>query len=174
MHIDPPRLRGLAPRPGSWPAWALPRPPRALVRVAARGFAAAAEALYPENVLGAPDWRDTEMATRGARWIDALPPNPQRLIVLLFAALELGAPALAPGLRPLSRLPPARREAMIRRWRASPIAPLKFLGDAVKSATSMIYLSHPAALRHVGLHKTCAHPGADLPVAHRPAALGPA
>jgi len=145
--------------------------PLSLTRVALRGFAAAAEALYPENDLGAPDWRDTEMVARAERWFVALPPKPRALLLALFSGLELGTPLLGRRWRAFSRLPVLERTALVRRWRASSIAPLKLLGDSIKSATSMIYLSHPAALRHVGQLKACDHVAPDLGVPVDPAAL---
>ncbi len=119
--------------------------------IARAGFTAVAEALYPINDLGAPDWRDADMVARADRWLDALPPAPRALVIVAFAAVELGAPVLAPGSRRLSRLPPERRAALIRRWRVSPIPSLKLVGEALKQATTMIYLSHPAVHAHLGV-----------------------
>ncbi len=140
-------------------------------RAVVAGITGAAEALYPSNDFGAPDWRDVDMVERTLIWIAALPPRPRGQIRLLFGAIELAAPLLAPGLRRFSRMSTARRVALIRRWRRSRLLPLKLLGDSLKASTSMIYLSHPAALAYIGLHKTTDNPHDPLRVEVRPDAL---
>lgn len=141
-----------------------------LMDLALAGFGAVSEALYPESGCGAPSHRDAAMVERGRLWFLTLPPESRRLLLTLFASMELfGARfAVAPGR--FSRLPVARRLAVIERLRRSPLMPLKLLGDSLKSATSMIYLSHPAVLAYLGVYKSCDHPGEDL-VPYHPGAL---
>jgi len=115
------------------------------------GFEAACEALYPENDVGAPTWRDTDMVARAGVLWDELPPEARLTLEAFFAGLELGGTALAPGLGRLSALAPARRLAMFNRMRRSRIWPLRVLAETVKSTTTMVYLSHPLALRYLGV-----------------------
>ena len=60
-----------------------------LGRLASRGAAAAAEALFPKNNLGAPDWESAEVVPRLEGYLGELPPRSRRLILLLFTAVEL-------------------------------------------------------------------------------------
>ncbi|MCB9732578.1 MAG: hypothetical protein H6745_08195 [Deltaproteobacteria bacterium] len=133
-----------------------------LLDVALAGFGAVSEALYPESDCGAPSHRDADMVARARSWFLTLPPESRRLLLALFASMELLGAGFAPALGRFSRLSAARRLRVVERLRASPIAPLKFLGDALKQSTSMIYLSHPAVLAHLGVYKSCDHPGAGL------------
>jgi hypothetical protein len=126
----------------------------ALLRQALVGFAACAEALFPENDYGAPDWRATDMVARAEAWWQAMPPAARQMVVAMFAAIEVGGPVLAPGFRRFSRLPPEERRALVSRWRSSSLMPLRFLGDAVKSSMTMIYLSHPLAMAYIGVKTT--------------------
>lgn len=126
----------------------------ALSRQALVGFAACAEALFPENDYGAPDWRATDMVARGETWWLTMPPAARKMVIAMFAAIEVGAPLLKPGFRRFSRLPPEERRALVTRWRSSALMPLRFLGDAVKSSMTMIYLSHPLAMAYIGVKTT--------------------
>jgi len=128
---------------------------RFLQRHAEAGLSAAAEALFPVNDLGAPDYRTTDVVARMLSYLRLLPARQRRLILSLFALLELGAPLLL--LRPgrFSRLPVGTREQAIRRFRASRFLPLRVIGDAVKASMTMMYMSHPAALAHVGEFSGC-------------------
>lgn len=131
----------------------------ALLQQALVGFAACAEALYPENDYGAPDWRETEMVARAEEWWRTLPPSARMTVVGMFAAIEIGGPILKPGFRRLSRMAPEDRRALVGRWRASSLVPLRFIGDAVKSATAMIYLSHPRTMTYMGITRTACPTG---------------
>ena len=146
------------PRPGFW------------TRRAIDGIRGACEALYPPNDLGAPTWEDTEMVARTLDWVDELPRPQARLVLLLFVAVELLTPLLAPALGRFSRLSPERRVALVRRWRGMRFYPLRFIGDSLKSVTTMIYLSHPRALEWVGMFKHCDHPADPfhVPMRERP------
>jgi hypothetical protein len=133
----------------------LQAPVRALAR---RGFVACAEAVFPEGHAGYPDWRTTELAERFEPWLDALPPETRHLMEAVYTSVELGGGLLVASPGPFSRLPVPRRAAIISGWRASHFMPLRFLGDAIKSSTAMLYMSHPAALRRVGARSACDHP----------------
>ena len=52
----------------------------------------------------------------------------------------------------------------MRRWHTSWFKPLRILADALKATTSMIYLSHPAALAYIGMYKACENEGDPLQV----------
>jgi hypothetical protein len=129
-----------------------------LRRVALAGFGATAEALYPDNAIGAPSWRDAEMVARASQLWEELPPLSRLLLEGLYAGLEVGGAALVPGVGPLSRQSVARRYAMFARLKRSRLFPLRFLAEAVKSSSTMIYMSHPAVIRYLGISKACGHP----------------
>jgi len=131
----------------------------------------ASEALFPANDFGAPDWREVRMLERTRAWMAALPPKHSLLIELLYFAVEWATPLLGPAPGRYSKITPARRVAIVRRWRASRLYPLKLLGDAFKATASMIYLSHPAALAYIGLYKPCANAEDPLQVEIQPGAL---
>jgi hypothetical protein len=118
---------------------------------ARRAIAAASEALFPKNDLGAPDFESADIANRLESLIAAYPPPQKRLVRLLFIFLELGAPLLL-GLRfsRFSKLSIDARTELIRRFRASSIYPIRLIGDAVKGVLTMIYMSHPSVLRFMG------------------------
>jgi hypothetical protein len=141
------------------------------LRIAARGIEASAEALFPANGLGAPDWRAARVTERLLDHLDELPPRPRRLLLLLFVFVELAAPLLVPALGRFSRLGPERRARAIRRWRASRLYWLRLVGDGLKMTLTMMYLSHPAVARHIGEYKTCEHPADPHPMEIRPGAL---
>jgi hypothetical protein len=129
---------------------------------AARGIAAAAEAMFPPNELGAPDWRQAEMVPRMLRYLDELPPRQRRLLLALFVLVELGAPLLVPGLRRFSGLAPERRLQAIARWRTSRLEPLRLVGDGLKMTLTMLYLAHPAVRRHIGEIGPCEAPAGPV------------
>jgi hypothetical protein len=141
------------------------------MRIVARGIAGAAEAMFPANDLGAPDWREARVVDRMLEHLAELPARPRRMILFLFAIVELAAPLLVPGLGLFSRLSVERRLRAIRRWRASRLYPLRMLGDGLKMTLTMIYLSNPAVARHMGEYKTCANPADPYLIEIRPGAL---
>jgi hypothetical protein len=159
---------------------------RALLRQQAlMGFQAVCEALYPDNDLGAPTWRDAEMVDRAATLWDELPPESALLLQALYASLELGGALLAPALGPLSKLPVAKRLALLKRLKSGPF-PLRFLAEAIKSSSTMVYVSHPRVTDYIGATKACgsvaSHGQPTRPNAfaglldraqHRPATGGP-
>ncbi|MFT5682346.1 MAG: hypothetical protein ACI8RZ_003264 [Myxococcota bacterium] len=141
------------------------------MRTVTAGLHATSEALYPENDFGAPDWRTVDLVPRCLAWMAELPPRQRDQLYLLFGAVELATPLLAPSLRRFSKLSVSRRLALVRRWRASRLLPLKLIADSLKATTSMMYLSHPAALTWIGMYKVCARPDDPLQVEIRPDAL---
>ncbi len=134
-------------------------------------MSAVSEALFPENELGAPDFRDTEMVGRTLEYIEELPPPQRRLLTLLFVFVELFAGLLLFAPRRFSKLRPARRAWAVRRWRRSNLFALRMLGDALKAAATMMYLSHPRVIAYLGAYKTCENPADPLPFPVRPRAL---
>jgi len=136
-------------------------PSNLLRKLALSGFAAACEALFPDNDVGAPTWRDTDMVARAAQLWDELPPYSRLTLEGLYAALELGGAALVPRIGALSGIPVEARFAMLDRMRRSRLWPLRFVAEAVKSSTTMVYLSHPLALRYIGAERSsCDAPAA--------------
>lgn len=125
-----------------------------LRRTALTGFQAVSEALFPDNDLGAPSWRDAEMVERANQLWDELPPESALLLQSLYAGLELGGSLLAPALGPLSKLPVERRLAMLKRWKAG-LFPMRFLAEAIKSSATMVYMSHPKVSAYIGATKAC-------------------
>jgi hypothetical protein len=93
------------------------------------------------------------MVPRMYAYLDALPIAQRRLLRALFVTVELGSLVLCASR--FSRLSPSTRAAAVRRWRASRWLPIKLLGDALKATTTIIYLSHPEAMRYLGAYKTC-------------------
>jgi len=132
------------------------------------GVAAAAEAMFPEGVDGAPDWLSTRLVERTRAYLDELPPAPRRLLLMLYVTLEWGSPLTSGRVRRFSRLPVGEREALLRRWRVSRVRPLSIVADAVKAHLTMMYMSHADVLRHVGMYKTCVRPHDALVVPTRP------
>ena len=123
---------------------------RFLQRHAEAGLSATAEALFPVNELGAPDFRATDLVARTLDYLALLPARQRRLLILLFVLVELGAPLLVFGTRRFSRLPVGERERAIRGFRGSSFLPVRVVGDALKACLTMMYMSHPAALAYVG------------------------
>ena len=113
---------------------------RILFHYAEAGLSATAEALFPVNMAGAPDYRTTELVAR---------------MLALFALVELAAPFLIGGFSRFSGIPVEAREQAVRRFRQSEVAPLRLIGDALKASTTMMYMSHPAALAYVGVSSGC-------------------
>lgn len=135
------------------------------------GIAALSEATFPENDLGAPDWKSTDMVRRTLEYLDELPPKQRRLLVLLFLFVELGAIFLVFGFRRFSRIRLARRTAIVRGWRCSRLLPLRVLGDSIKAATTMIYMSHPTVVAYIGEYRVCSHEEDPQRIDVRPDAL---
>ena len=126
-----------------------------LRRLALAGFQAVCEALYPDNTIGAPSWRDTEMVARVAKLWDALPPESRYLLEALYA-----------GLAPAARMPVARRFRMFDGMRKSKVWPLRFVAEAVKSSSTMVYMSHPLAMAYIGAAQECLVPARKSAFSH--------
>ena len=140
-------------------------------RTVEAGLMATAEALYPVNTLGAPDWKQVDMVPRTLAWWAELPSRQRNQFRLLFGVVELIAPLLAFQVGRFSRLSPTRRLELLRRWRKSNLLPLKLIADSLKASTSMMYLSHPSALRYIGLYKAVHRPDDPFQVEIRSGAL---
>jgi hypothetical protein len=147
------------PRPGFWRRRTLD------------GLTAVAEAMFPPNDLGAPTWQEAEVVPRTLLYTEALPPTQGRLVLALYLFVELAAPLLVPGFHRFSRLPLARRTLAIRGWRRSRFQLFRLLGDAIKAAMTMVYLSHPKVSAFIGEYKTCARPADARAMRHVPDAL---
>ncbi|MEB2313654.1 MAG: hypothetical protein OZ921_16150 [Sorangiineae bacterium] len=129
-----------------------------LSRILRTSIAATSEAMFPENDLGAPDWKSTDLVARTLSYLEELPPYNRRLVTLLFLLIELGAVLLGAGLRRFSKLPASRRTDLIRGWRRSSFEPYRMVGDSVKAVTTMMYMSHLAVVRYIEEYRACEHP----------------
>jgi hypothetical protein len=65
----------------------------------------------------------------------------------------------------------ASRSAVVRARRRLRFLPFTLIGDALKATTTVIYMSHPAAMAHVGAFKTCARDNDPLKLPIRAEAL---
>ena len=97
-------------------------------------------------------------------YLNELPFRQRRLLLSLFVLVELAAPFLIPGFSRFSRLPVLVRERAVRRFRQSRVLPLRLLGDALKATMTIMYMSHPVALAHIGMYSACLRPEDALPV----------
>jgi hypothetical protein len=125
-------------------------------RLVRRMIHASSEALFPKNDLGAPDFEQAEMVPRTIAYLDELPPGQRRLLRAFMVAVEIAAIFFR--LRPFSRLSPDARADLVRAWRASPIYPLRILGDSLKGLFTMMYMSHRDVLRYIGMYSLRARP----------------
>lgn len=148
-----------APKHGFW------------MRRVVAGISATAEACFPPNDVGAPDWQATRLVERTVEYIQMLPPNKQRELKALFLFWELSPLLLMFGFRRLSKHRPEKRLAYVSKWRSSSIFLRVLLADALKAVLTMGYLSHPAALAYIGHSKACAHPEDPLQMRVRPDAF---
>lgn len=126
-----------------------------LLPISKRGFEAASESLYPANALGAPSGEQIEMGQRFLTYLNLLPPESRRLLMVLYAAIEFGVPLLGFRCAPLSQLAPPQRLAIFERLKGSKIFLLRMLAEAVKSSSTMLYLSHPDTAHYIGETKAC-------------------
>jgi hypothetical protein len=114
------------------------------------GLTAVAEAMFPANAYGAPDWREAEVVARTLLYLEELPPMPRRLLLALFTAVELSAPVFIGGRSRFSRLPVGKRAEAIRAMQASQFSPKRLIGDALKATMTMMYVSHPKVMAYIG------------------------
>ncbi len=141
-------------------------------QIASAGLGATAEALFPPNDGGYPDCEDTDLVARTAAWIQSLPEAQRFQLTLLYFGVEV----LTPVLRPFGAGGPWRfsartleqRAQVIAGWRGSWVYPLRLFADALKTSVTMIYLAHPAVVRHIGEYKPWAHPDDAFEVDVRP------
>lgn len=134
-----------------------------LRKLALAGFQAVCEAFYPDNDFGAPSWRTTEMVTRVVTLWDALPPQSRLTLEALYAGLELGGSALLPRIGRLSGMSIEKRYKLFERMRTSRAWPLRFVAEAVKSSSTMVYISHPIAARYIGVPDVCLSASLETP-----------
>lgn len=118
-------------------------------------WAAAAEAAFPEGTSG-PSHRDAQVSERFWEWHDALPPASARLVHLLLLTVDLLA-LLRTG-RPFTWLGAEGRLALLAALRASHLYPIRLVGESMKGLLTMILLSSPAVMRHVGVYSVDEHP----------------
>ena len=135
---------------------ALPKLPF-ILDPAIAGLTAVAEAMFPANSYGAPDWREAEVVPRTLAYLEELPAMPRRLLLALFTAVELSAPVLVGCRSRFSRLPAGRRAEAIRALQASQFSPKRLIGDALKATLTMMYVSHPKVMAHIGEHPGGVH-----------------
>lgn len=133
------------------------------------GLHATVEGLYPPDPGGAPDAVVTNLEVRTRAYIQSQPPTHRFLLPLLFFGVELLPLILSPWAGRMSRRTPQARRELVTAWRASPVFALRGLGDALRATLQMVYLSHPAVLRHIGEYKTVAYDdGFDMPIHDSP------
>ena len=142
-----------------------------LLAHARKGITATAEALFPENDYGAPDYRTTDLVGRLLGYLDELPVKQRRLLLSLFVFIELAAAVLIPGFRRFSRHSVPERERAVRHFRQSRFLVLRVIGDALKATMTLMYMSHPTVLAYVGAHSVCSRPEDPLQIRHAPGAL---
>jgi hypothetical protein len=114
------------------------------------GLSSIAEAMFPRNDVGAPDFVETDVVERTLTYLQELPPKQAKLILLLFIFVELAAPILCLSFRRFSRMDVEKRTESIRSWRTSKVLLLRLLGDAVKAQMTMMYMSHPKVTAYIG------------------------
>jgi hypothetical protein len=146
--------------------------PAVLGRLLEDGIRGVAQGLFPTNGFGAPDWEATEIVPRTLSYLAEMPSLQRRMLMLMFGAVELGAPLLVPGFRRFSRLPPERRARAVRRWRSSPIFLFRLLGDGLKASMTMMYMSHPSVLAYTGQFTSCENPDDPCSVEVRSVTVG--
>ena len=131
-----------------------------LMGPAIAGLTAAAEAMFPANAYGAPDWREAEVVKRTLEYLDELPPMPRRLIIALFTAVELSAPVLIGCRTRFSRLSVERRAEAIRELRASEAGPAKAAGRRAQGHDDHdVRLASEGASPHGGADRRAADGG---------------
>ncbi len=132
---------------------------------------ASAKTLFPANDFGAPDWRQTAITERALEYLEELPETQQYLLRLLFVFVELVMPLLFCRFSRFSTMGPKERQALMERWATSSLYPFRLVGDAQRAVLSMLYLSHPLVLTHIGHHKNCNNPDDPLKVTVLPGVL---
>jgi len=121
--------------------------------------------------MGAPDFEETDIPARMRLYMEEVPEQYRRLLTLLFVFIEWCPPFVAFYPRRFSKLSLKSRQTLVRRWRGSLFYPLRIIGDAVKGVMTMMYLSHPAALKSIGMFTVSGRDWDPVTVEHRPDAL---
>ena len=148
-HPDP----SMHPRPGT---------------LAVAGLRSAAEALFPPNGHGIPDWRGARLVERTLSYWAELPAHQRRLMVVLYSVIHVLPLVLLSAPLPFGWLPPERRATLVRGWRRSRLYPVRLLGDAIKATLTMVYMTDPEVLRAMGVSSACAHPDDPLALPRHP------
>lgn len=136
-------------------------------RSAHAGVQAVAEVYFPENDLGAPDWRDTKMVERTMSYLKTLPPINRRMIYMLYAAVEWLTPLFLAGIGRFSKRSLAFRTRAVRRWQNWDFVLFRLLSDGIKAQITMIYCSHAAVQKHLGAWKSCSREADPYPLPTR-------
>lgn len=118
-------------------------------------LAAAAEAAFPEGAPG-PSHREAEVPSRFWAWHQELPRREQILVELLLFTVELFA--LLWTWRPFTWLEPEARRQVMARLKAHRRYPVRLVGESLKGLLTMIHLSSPAVMQHVGVYAVDEHP----------------
>jgi hypothetical protein len=137
------------------------------------GVRGAGEALFPKNTIGAPDFEDVAVVERTREYIAMLPREQRTLLYLLFVFVELVMPLLILRAGRFSRLDAETRREAVRRFRASNIYPVRMIGDSIKGVLTMMYMSHPKVIEHIGMYSVCDHADDKLQYLVRIDALRP-
>jgi hypothetical protein len=165
--------------------WAGYPPPAVPSRVLARrelgALSAAADAVFPAGGAISASGSDAEVAERTDNWLAEITVSMRVLVRLLLflvehATLFLPAPGRG-GFRRFSSLAPEQRDAVLRGWAGSGLAPRRLVFQSLRAVLTMSYLSDPSVLRELGLAPRDVEPGyceADLlfpPIGHGPEAI---
>lgn len=134
-----------------------------LERTTRASVQAVAEVYFPENDLGAPDWKQTQMVERTMAYLMTIPPRNRRLIRILYMAVEWLAPLWLAGIGRFSKRSLAFRKRAVHRWQTWDFIVFRLLSDALKAQLTMTYCSHPAVQKYVGVWKTCAREADPYP-----------
>lgn len=135
-----------------------------LERSARNGLTAVAEVYFPENDEAAPGWRETRMVERTMSYLNTLPPANRRMIYLLYAAVEWLTPLWLAGIGRFSKRSLAFRTRAVRRWQTWDFLPFRLLSDGIKAQITMLYCSHPAVQKHLGVWKSCGREADPYPL----------
>lgn len=115
---------------------------------------AAAEAMFPPGHEIPLSGREADLPGYVDRWLRVVPPRQRtliRLLILLVEQATLFFPAPDFGFRRFSALSLDQREAALRGWGSSRMAPRRLVFTALRAVLTMGYLGHPVVLRHMGL-----------------------
>jgi hypothetical protein len=165
-----------------WAGYAPPAvPSRTLARRELGFLTAAADTVFPPGGAITGSGSDAEVAERTDIWVAEIAASMRLLIRLLLflvehATLFFPAPGRG-GFRRFSSLDVGQREAALRAWSESSLAPRRLVFQSLRAVLTMGYLSDPAVLRELGVAPREIEPTyceADLlfpPIGHAPDAI---